>query len=270
MANKRIDQLNPNLETLSGSELIPIFDTNTNTTERITVNDLSEFIGEDIFTTGTTLNGGIIEYHRNDISNAYSTDLTPILSGFSTTDTFVTGGTYDNGTLIFDRNDGNSFSIFGLYTDTEIVRTVKITTSVVTSSTNFSNSDYTVTFPSSGTYMIDGFVKVKSSSSTVGFGLALSDTSNNNRRTELMLYGSSTATAASTSTNFFSYFIGNTQVISNPTTGVLSTVNGNYSFTDVKGFITVSTSTTMAIQLRAETTGTVELESPSYLKFIKI
>jgi hypothetical protein len=114
MANKRIDQLNPNLETLSGSEMIPIFDTNTNTTERITVNDLSEFIGEDIFTTGTTLNGGIIEYHRNDISNAYSTDLTPILSGFSTTDTFVTGGTYNSLTTSLDFSGNTGFNPFSV------------------------------------------------------------------------------------------------------------------------------------------------------------
>jgi hypothetical protein len=40
MANKRIDQLNPNLEPLNGNELIPIFDTTNGTTERISVNTL--------------------------------------------------------------------------------------------------------------------------------------------------------------------------------------------------------------------------------------
>jgi hypothetical protein len=95
MANKRIDQLNHNLEALTGNEFIPIFDTSTNTTERITINTLSSFIDKDIFTTGTTLSGNTILFDRNDIFNAYSVDLTPMLSGFSTTDTYVTGGTYN-------------------------------------------------------------------------------------------------------------------------------------------------------------------------------
>jgi len=45
MPNKRIDQLNPNLNPLTGNELVPIFDNNSNSTERITLNELAAAIG---------------------------------------------------------------------------------------------------------------------------------------------------------------------------------------------------------------------------------
>jgi hypothetical protein len=45
MANKRIDQLNNNFSTLTGNEFIPIFNTSTNTTQRLGINVLSNFIG---------------------------------------------------------------------------------------------------------------------------------------------------------------------------------------------------------------------------------
>jgi hypothetical protein len=114
MANKRIDQLNPNLEALTGNEFIPIFDTSTNTTERITINTLSSFIDKDIFTTGTTLSGNTILFDRNDIFNAYSVDLTPMLSGFSTTDTYVTGGTYNSLTESIDFSGNSSETTFSV------------------------------------------------------------------------------------------------------------------------------------------------------------
>lgn len=114
MANKRIDQLNLNLGVLTGDEIIPIFDTSTNTTERITINTLSEFIDKDIFTTGTTLSGNTIIFDRNDLNNAYSVDLTPALSGFSTTDYFVTGGTYNSLTQNIDFNGNSGFNPFSV------------------------------------------------------------------------------------------------------------------------------------------------------------
>lgn len=56
MPNKRIDQLDPNLNPLTGFELIPIFDASTNTTERITLNTLASFVdvSTDTFVTGAT------------------------------------------------------------------------------------------------------------------------------------------------------------------------------------------------------------------------
>ncbi len=125
MPNKRIDQLNLNLNPLTGSELIPIFDIVNDTTERITLNTLSNYIGSggtyvtggtysngtltlnsqdnsititgftDYYTTGVTLNGNVLEFNRTDISNAYSVDLSSIkftgnTSGNCITDIFVT------------------------------------------------------------------------------------------------------------------------------------------------------------------------------------
>ncbi len=58
------------------------------------------------FTTGVTLNGNVLEFNRNDVSNAYNVDLSPILiSG----DTFVTGFTYDNSNkLTISQNNNQS------------------------------------------------------------------------------------------------------------------------------------------------------------------
>jgi len=70
----------------------------------------------DIYTTGVTLNGNSIEFDRTDTSNAYSVDLSPILSGFSGTDVFVTGGTYSSSaaTITFTNNTGGTFTVTGI------------------------------------------------------------------------------------------------------------------------------------------------------------
>jgi hypothetical protein len=111
MPNKRIDQLDANLNPLTGQELIPIFDKNTNTTERISIDTLASYIDisddtitggtynnttktltleknggteinitgfTDFYTTGATLNGTTLEFNRNDSSNAYSVDLSSL------------------------------------------------------------------------------------------------------------------------------------------------------------------------------------------------
>lgn len=57
------------------------------------------------FTTGATLSGNVISYDRNDLNDAYSVDLSPILSGITTDNFFTTGVTTSGNTLIFDRND---------------------------------------------------------------------------------------------------------------------------------------------------------------------
>jgi hypothetical protein len=112
MPNKRIDQLNPNLENLTGNEFIPIFDTSTNTTERITINTLSEFIDKDIFTTGTTLSGNTIVFDRNDLSGAYDVNLQPILDNYLS----LTGGTL-TGSLSATTYFGDGSNLSGISTD---------------------------------------------------------------------------------------------------------------------------------------------------------
>jgi len=85
MANKRIDQLNPNLEALTGNEFIPIFDTSTNTTERITLTTLSNFFDQtsDTYTIGGTfiLSASTIEFSTNNGAN-YSVDVSELDSKY--------------------------------------------------------------------------------------------------------------------------------------------------------------------------------------------
>ena len=148
MPNKRIDQLDPYLNSLTGQELIPIFDKSTNNTERISIDTLVAYIDvsddtitggtynnttktltleknggteinitgfTDFYTTGATLNGSVLEFDRNNNSNAYSVDLSSLIF---TGDTYVTNGTYiSGGTLTFDYNNGGNFSITGLTND---------------------------------------------------------------------------------------------------------------------------------------------------------
>lgn len=70
------------------------------------------------FTTGATLSGNVIEFDRNDLSNAYSVDLNPILSGFTGGNIYNTDGVITNSRtvsmedtlLTFDGGlTGNSF-----------------------------------------------------------------------------------------------------------------------------------------------------------------
>jgi len=73
MPNKRIDQLNPNLDALTGNELIPIFDTNSSSTEKITINTLASFIdvNNDTFITAVDFNtsNSLLTLYRNDGNN---------------------------------------------------------------------------------------------------------------------------------------------------------------------------------------------------------
>jgi hypothetical protein len=70
MPNKRIDQLNPNFDALTGNELIPIFDVNNNSTERITIDTLANFIdvNNDTFITSVDYSNSsnILTLYRND------------------------------------------------------------------------------------------------------------------------------------------------------------------------------------------------------------
>jgi hypothetical protein len=72
--------------------------------------------GTDIYTISAGLNGNTIEFDRTDTPNAYSVDLSPILSGFSGTDVFVTGGTYSQSasTITFTNNTGGTFTVTGI------------------------------------------------------------------------------------------------------------------------------------------------------------
>jgi hypothetical protein len=73
--------------------------------------DVSELLDDtNTFTTGTTLSGSTIIFNRNDLTNAYSVDLTPIVSGFSSFDTYVTGFTYNNNTFTILQNSGTTLS----------------------------------------------------------------------------------------------------------------------------------------------------------------
>jgi hypothetical protein len=64
------------------------------------------------YTTGATLNCNIIEFDRTDLTNAYSVDLTPVLSAFSTTNYYTTGATLNGTILEFDRTDlTNAYSV---------------------------------------------------------------------------------------------------------------------------------------------------------------
>jgi hypothetical protein len=70
----------------------------------------------DTYTISAGLNGNTIEFDRTDTPNAYSVDLSPILSGFSGTDVFVTGGTYSSSasTITFTNNTGGTFTVTGI------------------------------------------------------------------------------------------------------------------------------------------------------------
>jgi hypothetical protein len=117
MANKRIDQLNPNLETLNGSELIPIFDTSTSTTERITVNTLSNFINinDSYFITGATFDdySGLLSLGRkggeliNLTINRYSKNYIPLGETFTVSSgyqNFIYGDIIIDGVLNLEEN----------------------------------------------------------------------------------------------------------------------------------------------------------------------
>ena len=82
------------------TEEIEFVGTNLATTFNVDVSALLD--DTNTFTTGATLNGTVIEFDRNDLSNAYSVDISSI-----NTDNFVTGGTFSTGTLTLDRQNGS-------------------------------------------------------------------------------------------------------------------------------------------------------------------
>jgi hypothetical protein len=63
----------------SGTEELQFVGTSSATTFNVDVSALLD--DTNTFTTGATLNGNTIEFDRNDLNNAYSVDLTPIISG---------------------------------------------------------------------------------------------------------------------------------------------------------------------------------------------
>lgn len=77
MPNKRIDQLNPNLNSLTGNELIPIFDLSSNTTEKITIDTLGSYIDNtnDTFINSVSFNNStdLLTLYRNDGTNLSTT-----------------------------------------------------------------------------------------------------------------------------------------------------------------------------------------------------
>jgi hypothetical protein len=77
----------------------------------------------DTYTIGASLNGNIIEFDRTDLNNAYSVDLSPILTGATGgSGVTVTGGTYiaSASTLTFTNTTGGTFSVTGV-TDPVVV-----------------------------------------------------------------------------------------------------------------------------------------------------
>jgi hypothetical protein len=203
MPNKRIDQLDPNLNPLTGLELIPIFDKTTNNTERITINTLASYIGSgdtyvtggtyyngtltlnsqdnsiiitgftDYYTTGVTLNGNILEFDRNNLSNAYSVDLSSLIftgntSGDCISDIHVSNihscsplriNPNNEGNIYFGSSNGvmidvtsgtisaNTLSIFG----------VNITgDTYVTSGTYFTGGTITFDYNNGGSFNLTG------------------------------------------------------------------------------------------------------------------
>jgi hypothetical protein len=57
------------------------------------------------YTTAATLSGTVISFDRNDLTNAYSVDLNPIVSAITSDNFYTTGATLIGDTVYFDRND---------------------------------------------------------------------------------------------------------------------------------------------------------------------
>jgi hypothetical protein len=119
MANLKITDLPElSLSGLSSDDVMPIVDITTDDTNKVTLNNLKNYITSglsDVFTTGATYNNtaALATFTRND-GNTYTLDL----SSIDVNDTFVTGGTFDDttSTLTLSRNDGNSISVTGVTT----------------------------------------------------------------------------------------------------------------------------------------------------------
>ena len=107
MANLKITDLPElSLSGLSSDDVMPIVDITTDDTNKVTLNNLKNYITSglsDVFTTGATYNNttALATFTRND-GNTYTLDL----SSIDVNDTFVTGFTYDNvNTFTISRND---------------------------------------------------------------------------------------------------------------------------------------------------------------------
>jgi hypothetical protein len=85
-----------NISTIGGgTPLINLgLDSNGNVVTGVTTVDTNTF------TTGATLSGNVIEFDRNDLSNAYSVDLNPILSGLTVGNIYNTDGVITTGRTV--------------------------------------------------------------------------------------------------------------------------------------------------------------------------
>lgn len=91
-----------------------------NTVETTFSVDVSQLLDDtNTYTTGATLNGNIVEFNRNDISNAYSVDLSPLDVNLYNSDGSLPGDrfvTLDGGFLYLQRPQGvTEFSANGIY-----------------------------------------------------------------------------------------------------------------------------------------------------------
>ena len=91
-----------------------------NTVETTFSVDVSQLLDDtNTYTTGATLNGTVVEFNRNDISNAYSVDLSPLDVNLYNSDGSLPGDrfvTLDGGFLFLQRPQGvTEFSANGIY-----------------------------------------------------------------------------------------------------------------------------------------------------------
>jgi hypothetical protein len=218
MANKRIDQLNPNLENLNGSELIPIFDTSTNTTERITFNQLFSFIDTQLDLLGSNKwfipSGTTITVSRNNQNFIYgdlyvegvlnleedsqlvvlngdiilsggviSGDGTTLLVELPEVNTYTTGTRLEGNILYFNRTDEN---------DAYYVDLTKFLFTGNTASTNINNI-YVSNLRSISELTLHGKIKQNGNNvSGIGNNIALGNNSTANGNTSFVYSTNST------------------------------------------------------------------------------
>lgn len=117
--------------------------------------DVSQLLDDtNTYTTGATLNGNIVEFNRNDLSNAYSVDLTPLIftgntSGDCITDLFVSNLNSCSPLHIQPINNGDVYILEG-GGNVGIGTSTPITTLDVNGDVNVSNSLSATTFYGDG------------------------------------------------------------------------------------------------------------------------
>jgi hypothetical protein len=80
MANKKISQLpQVPLSALTTSDVMAVV--NNGITKKVNLDDLSEYINTDNYTSGVTLNGSVLEFNRTNQTATYSVDLSSIGGG---------------------------------------------------------------------------------------------------------------------------------------------------------------------------------------------